>query len=292
MARPIWKGHITFGLVNVPVTLYSAENRTDLHFNLLDSRNMARVRYERVNEETGEEVPWNEIVKAFEFGEGRYVVVEEEDFKQVAVEAAKAVEIEDFVDGKQIDYVYYDKPYYLVPGKKGEKGYVILREALRNTGMVGIAKVVIRTRQYLAALIPEGNALVLELLRFQQELRSSAEFDLPARDLNQWKISKKEMDMAEQLVENMSAEWEPEKYHDDYRQALMDWIEQKIKEGGKTAAPQPPADEKAGRAEVIDLMEVLKKSVQQSQKKRGSPGKKGSKAGTSSGRSSGKRRSA
>jgi DNA end-binding protein Ku len=293
MARPNWKGNITFGLVNVPVTLYSVEKRTDLHFNLLDSRNMARVRYERVNEETGESVPWNEIVKAYEFDDGNYVVLEEEDFKRAAVEATKAVEIEDFVDGKEIEYAYYDKPYILVPGKKGEKGYAILREALRNTGKVGVAKVVIRTRQYLAALIPEGNALILELLRFHQELRSSSEFDLPGSDLDELKITKKEMEMAEQLVENMSTDWEPQKYRDEYREALLAYIEQKMKQGGKAMAPQPEAEEKAGRAEVIDLMDVLKKSVQQTQKKRGSTaGKSGSKSETSRRRSPGKSKTA
>src|SRR3989339_1380560 len=179
MARPIWKGHITFGLVNIPVTLYSAEKRDELHFKLLDSRNKARVHYERVNEETGEEVPWSEVVKAFEYDKGNYVLVEEEDFKRAAPEATQAVEIQDFVDREDVDYVYYDKPYYLMPGKKGEKGYVLLREILRRTGKVGISKVVIRTRQYLDALLAEGDALVLELLRFDQEVRKPEEFDLP-----------------------------------------------------------------------------------------------------------------
>ncbi len=138
MARPVWKGHISFGLINIPVTLYSAERRSDLHFRMLDSRNMAKVRYERVNEDTGEEVPWDQIVKGFEHGDGNYVVLDDEDFKKAAVEATQSVDLEGFVEAKAIDYVYFDKPYYLVPGKKAEKGYVLLRETLRRTGKVGV----------------------------------------------------------------------------------------------------------------------------------------------------------
>ncbi|PKN67103.1 MAG: Ku protein [Deltaproteobacteria bacterium HGW-Deltaproteobacteria-15] len=267
MARPIWKGHITFGLVNIPVTLYSAEKRDELHFKLLDSRNKARVHYERVNEETGEEVPWSEVVKAFEYDKGNYVLVEEEDFKRAAPEATQAVEIQDFVDREDVDYVYYDKPYYLMPGKKGEKGYVLLREILRRTGKVGISKVVIRTRQYLAALLAEGDALVLELLRFDQEVRKPEEFDLPQSDLKEYQISEREVEMGIKLVENMTSDWTPEKYKDDYREALMNWIDEKAKKGEQFAPEAPPEEERV-TADVINLMDVLKRSVERTEKEK------------------------
>lgn len=270
MARAIWKGNITFGLVNIPISLYPAENRSNLHFRLLDKRNKAHVKYQRVNEATGEEVPYEEVVKAYEYDEGDYVILDDEDFKKADVEASQTVEIEDFVDEDAIDYVFFDKPYYLVPGKKGEKGYVLMRETLRRLRKVGIAKVVIRTRQYLAALIPEGNALILDLLRYDHELRDPSEFQLPSEDLDAYRISQKELQMAEQLVETMTAEWEPAKYKDDYREALMNWIEKKAKEGETATPPAAEAgeEERAG-AEVIDMMSLLKKSVQQSAKERG-----------------------
>src|SRR5687768_6241532 len=165
MARPIWKGHISFGLVNVPVTLYSGEQRADLSFRLLDSRNAARIRYERVNEETGEEVPWDKIIKGYEYDNGNYVLLSDEEIENASPELTRTIEIEQFVDMQDIDVRYFDKPYVLVPDKKGEKGYVLLREAIREAGKAGIAKVVIRARQYLAALIAQGDALVLQLLR-------------------------------------------------------------------------------------------------------------------------------
>jgi DNA end-binding protein Ku len=265
MSRPIWKGHITFGLVNIPVVLHSAEKNFDLHFRLLDSRNHARVRYEKVNEETGEEVPWQDIVKGYEYEEGRYVVLGDEDFQKVAVEVNKSVEIESFVDGEQIGYVYFDKPYYLVPDKKGEKGYVLLREVLQRSKKVGIAKVVIRTRQYLAALLPEGNVLVLHLLRFHQEIRDTAQLEIPGPNIKSYKITDKELSLAQQLVDSMSTEWQPKLYHDDYRDALMKWIEKKAKTAGHPVAASRQKEEQGSRGKVIDMMGLLKKSVQRIQ---------------------------
>jgi DNA end-binding protein Ku len=297
MARPVWKGHISFGLINIPVTLYSAEQRSDLHFRMLDSRNMAKVRYERVNEETGEEVPWNEIVKAFEYDSGNYVVLDDDDFKKVAVEATQTVDLEGFVDQGAIDYVYFDKPYYLVPGKKAEKGYVLLRETLRRTNKVGIARVVIRARQYLAALLAEGDALVLNLLRYHQELRNPAEYELPGRNLKDYKVNPKEIDMAEQLVESMTVDWQPEQYQDEYRHALMKWIEKKARMGrkGATGKAQPAEAEETGSAEIIDMMELLKKSMKKGEKERTSGVSAKKKSQTASKRkrkSSGNRRKA
>lgn len=266
MARPIWKGHVSFGLVNIPVVLYSAERRADLQFRMLDSRNKARVRYERVNEVTGEEVPWDQIVKAYEYDGGNYVVLTEEDFKKAAVEATQAVEIEDFVDAESIDYRYFDKPYYLLPDKKGGKGYVLLRETLKRTGKAGIAKVVIRTRQYLAALIAHDDALVVNLLRFQQELRDLDEFEFPTGTLKQNDVSSKEMELAEKLVKGMSANWKPEKYHDDYRDALMRWIEKKASKDGTAVSPEPEEDEGVEAGQIINFMDVLKESIEKKSK--------------------------
>src|SRR3954464_12009464 len=204
MSRPIWKGHISFGLVNVPVVLHAAERRAgDLSFRMIDSRNSARVRYERVNEETGEEVPWDKIVKGYEYDDGNYVLLSEEELQNASPELTKTIEIEQFVDLKAIDIRYFERPYMLVPDKKGEKGYVLLREAIAASGKAGISKVVIRGRQHLSALISQGNALVLELLRFHQELIDLGEFDLPSADLRQYAVAKKEIDLATQLIKGM-----------------------------------------------------------------------------------------
>ena len=263
MPRPIWKGHISFGLVSIPITLYSAEKRFDLHFKLLDSRDKAKIRYSRVNEVTGEEVPWDQIVKGYEYDD-KYVLIDDEEFKKVAVEATRTIEIEDFVAEDSIDHVYFDKPYFVVPDKKNQKGYVLLREVLRNTGKAGIARVVIHTREYLSALFVTGDVLVLELLRFEQELRNPKEFELPGNDLSDYKVTKKEVDLAEKLVEAMTAKWEPEKYEDEYRTELMEWIQKKAKAGGLEVPPESAEEpgEEEGGGKVIDMMELLKKSVE------------------------------
>jgi DNA end-binding protein Ku len=264
MPRSVWKGHISFGLVNIPVTLYSAEERKDLHFRLLDSRNKARVRYERVNEETGEEVPRDQIVKAFEYDSGNYVLLTDEDFERAAVEATKTIEIESFVNGEEIDPAYFDKPYYLEPGSKGEKGYALLRETLRSTGRVGVARVVIRTREYLAALMPRENMLVLNVMRFADELRPHDQFDLPTADLKEYKVSKQEVNMAEKLVEAMSDEWDPHRYKDEYRETLMAYIQKKIDEGSlERPLPAAEAEEEPATGNVVNMMSLLKESIEQ-----------------------------
>lgn len=283
MARPIWKGNITFGLVNVPVVLYTAEKRADLHFRLLDSRNHSRVRYERINEQTGEEVPWGEVVKAYEYDGGDYVILNDEDFEKASVEATQTVDIEDFVDSKAIDYVYFDKPYYLVPGKKGEKGYVLLREAMKRTQKFGIAKVVIHARQHLAVLMAMDQALVLNLLRFEQELRSLEDFDVPQGSLKDYRISNKEMEMAARLIENMGSDWQPDKYHDEYRDALMKYIDKKIKSGKKAEVPDVGEDEVPEGSDVINITSLLQESVAQTGK--GRKGKGGGKTGKAKGKS-------
>lgn len=257
--RAIWKGNISFGLVNVPVSLYPAEQRTDLQFHMIDSRNQARVRYERVNAETGEEVPWDQVVKAYEYDDGNYVVLEKDELKKAAPEASKTVEITSFVDIEEIDPIYFDRPYFLEPGKKGDKGYALLRETMKQTKKAGIADVVIRTRQYVAAMIPRGDALLLILLRYQQELRNSNDLSLPG-DPDELGVTEKEMKMARTLVEAMESQWDPSEHHDEYRERMMAWIESKIESGDIQRGPE--AAEAQAAPEPINIMDALKKSVE------------------------------
>jgi DNA end-binding protein Ku len=262
MPRAIWKGNISFGLVNVPVMVLPAESRKRLSFKLLDKRDKAGIKYERVNDQTGKPVAWQDIVKGYEYEDGEYVVLTDKDFKAAAVEATQTIDIEDFVDREEIDQMYFDQPYYLVPGKKGEKGYVLLRETMERTGKLAIGRVVIRTREHLAAVFPRGDALVLNLMRFHHELVDPKKLDVPAGDVKAYKIKPKEVGLAEKLVDAMSSKWKPEKYKDEYYDQLMGYIEKKAKTG-EVAAPKP-RKEKAGK--VIDLMELLQKSVKEKPK--------------------------
>jgi len=262
MARPIWKGQIAFGLVHIPISIFSAERRGDIGFKLIDSRNSARVRYERINEETGKEVPWDAIVKGYEYDEGSYVLLTEKDLEKVSVEMTRTVEIEQFVDLQEIESVYFDRPYYIVPGKGAEKGYMILRNALERSGKVGIATVVIRTRQYLSAVMPDGRALVLNLLRFPQEVVPATEFDFPGQDLKKYKVTEKELELAGELIDGMTEPWRPEKYHDEYRDALMKLIDHRIA-SGKTKVEEAPMEEEEipAKSKTINFMDVLKQSL-------------------------------
>jgi DNA end-binding protein Ku len=263
--RAIWKGHISFGLVNVPVSLYPAEQRTDLQFHMVDSRDFARVRYERVNAETGAEVPWDQIVKGYEYDDGNYVVFGKDELEKVAPEATKAVEIEAFVDLDGIDPLFFDKPYYLKPGKKGEKGYVLLRDAMRESGKAGIARVVIRTREYLAAMTPRGDAIVLNLLRYQQEIRPLSELEIPG-SAEQAGVTKQEAKMAKTLIDSMAAEWNPADYHDEYREAMLKWIEKKIETGEIKQGPEASDAAHDDIPGPINMMEALRKSLETTKK--------------------------
>lgn len=263
MARPIWTGTLSFGLLNVPVSLMSGQRSVDLHFRMLDSRSNTPVRYERVNAETGEEVPWKEIVKAFEYAKGSYVVLDPEDIKSASSEGREAVEVEAFVDADSIGPEYFEKPYILVPGKKAEKGYVLLRETLKRTGKIGIARVVIRTREYLSAVMPHDDALMLVLLRYPQELVDVDEYKIPQGAVSQYRISAKEMEMAEQLISSMSGEWKPGDYRDEFRERLRKVIEKRMKSKGVVS---PAAEEEGDVPEnastnVVDFMALLKQSL-------------------------------
>ncbi|HEX3128912.1 MAG TPA: Ku protein [Thermoanaerobaculia bacterium] len=260
MARSIWKGSITFGLVNIPVGLYSAEKREEVSFHLLDRKNKARVKYKRVNEETGREVAWEDTVRGFELESGKYVILTDEDLQRAAPEKTQTVDILDFVDLEEIDPSFFDKPYYLAPDKKGAKSYALLREVLKRTKKVGISKVVIRSKQYLAAVIAEGDVIVLNILRFAHELRDPKELDLPHGKEG---VTERELDMAERLVEGMVDSWDPDKYRDDYYKDLMKMIHERAEAGQYDEAPEAPAAPKPERAgNVVDLMALLKQSVE------------------------------
>ncbi len=261
--RAIWKGTISFGLVNIPIALYPATRKEDLKFRLLREKDLSPVNYKRVAEKDGKEVPWDQIVKGYEYEKGKFVVLKDEDFQRVDLEATQTVDIHDFVDLDEIDPMYFYKPYYLEPQKGGDKAYVLLRNALAENRKVGIAKVVIKTRQYLAGVKPEGDVLVLELMHFADELADTGKLHLPRKT----EAGKKEMEMAKALIHSMSGRWDPEKYHDDYREALMEVIEDKVEHGGKEIEEKPKA--KKMPTKVIDLVEVLQKSLEQSGGRKG-----------------------
>jgi DNA end-binding protein Ku len=269
----------------------SGERHVDLHFRMLDSRNNARIRYERINEETGEEVPWKEIVKAFEYDKGNYVVLDKEDFAKAAPESTESVDIEAFIDASAIGPEYFEKPYYLVPAKKAEKGYVLLRETLKRLKTAGLARVVIRTREYLSLVMPRDDALMLMLLRYPQEIVATEEYAFPDKKISAYRVSPKELEMAEALVKSMVGEWNPDEYHDDFRERLTKVIETRIKAKGGVRAPaaEEAAMPKNASTNVVDFMSLLQKSIKDN--KRTPAEKSGPKARGSGHRSTAKRKS-
>ena len=268
MARGLWKGAISFGLVNVPVELHSVEKRSgELDLTMLDKRDLAPVGYKRYNKSTGVDVPWAEIVKGYEYDDDKYVVLSDEDFRRANVEASRTVEIQAFVDLKEIPPLFFETPYYLAPGKRGEKAYALLRDAMKKSGKAGIATVVIRTRQYLAAVIPQDELLLMDTLRYADELKAPEELGVPNGTLHH-KVSPKEIDMALRLIDDMSEKWQPEKFKDTYRDDLLARIREKVKQGETEEITQPEKGAKEpARADVIDLMALLKKSVTKKQDK-------------------------
>lgn len=257
--RSIWKGSISFGLVTIPVALYPGAKHEELKFRLLRDSDLSPVRYKRVSEVDEEEVPWEHVVKGFEYERGKFIPLKDEDFKRVDVESTQMVEILEFTSLDEIDPRYFYKPYFIEPQKGGAKAYALLRDVLKQTGLVGIAKVVIKTRQYLAALKPEKNALLLELMHFHNELVEPSDLDIPLEK----EVSKKEVEMARALVKSMTAKWEPEKYTDEYNDALLHLIEEKVRSGGKLPALKGAHKRPTN---VIDLVSVLQKSLDESKK--------------------------
>jgi DNA end-binding protein Ku len=244
------------------VSLMSGERRTDISFRMLDARNNAPIRYERVNAETGDEVPWKDIVKAFEYDKGSYVVLEPEDIKSAAPESHDAIEVEGFIDANSIGPQYFEKPYVLVPAKKAEKGYVLLREALQKTGKIGIARVVIRTRESLCAVMPQGDALLLLMMRYPQELVDIGEYNIPEGARSDYRITPKELEFSEQLIETMSTDWTPDDYQDEFRERLQKVIKDRMKAHGVVKRDEEEHEPTEGAAtNVVDFMSLLQQSI-------------------------------
>ncbi|HEY8902702.1 MAG TPA: Ku protein [Chthoniobacterales bacterium] len=258
--RAIWKGAISFGLVNIPIALFPAVRREELKFRLLRATDLSPVNYKRVAETDGKEVPWDQIVKGYEYEKGRFVVLKEEDFARVDVEATQTVDILNFVELKEVNPLLFYKPYYMEAEKGGDHAYVLLRDTLAETGKIAIAKVVIRTRQHLAGIRPQERGLMLELMHFPNEVLDASEFKPP----QERKPAKAEMTMARQLVASMTEPWNPAAYTDDYRDAVEKMIEEKVQHGGE---PAPAQKRRAKPSNVIDLVSVLQDSIKQAEGK-------------------------
>ncbi len=285
----IWKGAITFGLVNIPVELRPAVRTERLSFRMLHAEDMAPVKFERVCSADGEPVPWNEVVKGYEYAKGKFVVMTPEDFEQAKLEKSKTIDIIDFAKDEEIDPRFFDTPYYLLPTKGGEKAYALLREAIRRCGTVGVGKIIVREKQHLAGIKVVGEALVLETMRFAHELIDAKELNFPGSDI----VRPQELEMAEQLVSNLAEPFDPTKYTDDYRTNLMRIIKAKMK--GKTVTFEE-ADEGPADPKVIDLMSRLRESLEQGRAKTGTAKSRGSRSASgerpAKGTRSRKRRSA
>ena len=253
--RSIWKGAISFGLVNIPISLYPATRREELKFHLLRQSDLSPVNYKRVAAVDQNEVPWDQIVKGYEHEKGQYVVLKEDDFARIDIEATQTVDIIDFVELREVSPIYFYKPYFMEPQKGGDRAYALLREALNNTGKIGIAKVVIKTRQYLAAVKPQENALMLELMHFPEELQSAEVLKLPPKSQ---RPEQRELSMALSLISGMTSVWEPQRYHDEYREALEKVIQEKLENPEKVLPKIAPRK----ATKVIDLVAVLQQSLE------------------------------
>ena len=253
--RPIWKGSISFGLVYIPIAVYPATREEKLSFRQLRKTDLSPIKYKKVAEADMKEVPSDQIVKGFEYEKGRYIVLSDEDFEKVRIESTHSIDITDFVDLDHVDPKFFYKPYFLEPQKGGEKAYALLLKALSGTGKIGVAKVVISNREYLASVKPDGLFLVLELMHFASEVLTPEELNRPKTDLND-----KELKMANALIESMSSDWEPQKYRDEYRNAVMEMIEQKAKNKQVPAAPVAAPR----NTNVVDLVKVLQESINRS----------------------------
>jgi len=253
--RPTWKGSISFGLVYIPIAVYPATREEKISFRQLRKTDHSPIRYKKVADADMKEVPADQIVKGFEYEKGRYIILNDEDFEKVRIESTHSIDITDFVDLDQVDPKFFYKPYFLEPQKGGEKAYALLHKALSGTGKIGIAKVVISNREYLAAVKPDGLFLILELMHFASEVLTPEELSRPTTTLND-----KELKMAQTLIDSMSSDWQPDKYKDEYRNAVMELIEQKAKNKQLPAAPAP-----APRStNVVDLVKVLQESINRS----------------------------
>ncbi|MDM0108833.1 Ku protein [Variovorax sp. J22R24] len=260
-SRTLWKGAITFGLVHIPVGLHTATTEEGVDFDWLDQRTMDPVGYKRINKKTGKEIDKDHIVKGVEYEDGKYVVISPDEIEAVYPRTTQTIEIQRFVDANAIPFVYLERPYYVAPINRGQKVYALLREVLHKTGKIGLAKVVIATKQHLAALVPSDKALVLNLLRWGDDVKSLEGLDLPAAGVKGAKISAAEMKMAEQLVKDMSGDWNASDFKDEFKHEIMKLVDKKVKAGDTETVIQPEEEAPSEGAEIIDLTELLSRSL-------------------------------
>jgi DNA end-binding protein Ku len=272
VASRLWTGSISFGLVNIPVSLLPAEAREELDFTLLDRRDGSPIGYQKINKRTGKPVPNERIVRGFEYREGHYVIVTDADLRKASPSRTQRIDVVSFVEASEIPPVYFDRPYYLEPARGGERAYALFREALRRSGKVAIATVVVKTRQHLAAVLVQDRVLVLDLLRYAAELRDPSRLRLPASDGKGARTADREVKMAERLIAEMTAPWKPSLYHDEYRDELLAFIRKRGRAGKLESAPEAPEEaEKPKRSDVIDIAELLEKSLERPRPERGRP---------------------
>ncbi|MDQ2148816.1 Ku protein [Alcaligenaceae bacterium C4P045] len=260
-SRTIWKGAISFGLVHIPVGLHTATTEQGIDFDWLDKRSMDPVGYKRINKRTGKEIDRENIVKGVAYEDGQYVIISPDEIENAYPKTTQTIEIQRFVDASEVPFVYLERPYYVAPINKGHKVYALLRETLVKTGKIGIARVVIQTKQHLAALMPSGDALVLNLLRWGDEVRSTEGLDLPASGGKGVSISAAEMKMAKQLVDDMTEKWNPDDFKDEFKQAVMGLVEKKVKAGNTETVMQPEEETPAQGDNILDLTELLARSL-------------------------------
>ncbi|HWL64155.1 MAG TPA: Ku protein [Steroidobacteraceae bacterium] len=278
--RSIWKGAISFGLVHIPVSLHPATGETGIDFDWLDKRSMDPVGYKRINKRTGEEIARENIVKGVEHSDGNYVVLTDKEIADVYPRSTQMVEIESFVPVADIPFLYFDRPYYLAPTGKGQKVYALLREALKKSGRAGLARVVIHTKQHFAALLPAGPVLVLNLLRWHSDIREFDELGIPKEGVKAAGVESRELQMAEQLIESMSGEFNPEGFSDRFSEQVMELVARRAKAGKTHAVSEPEEKLPEGGADIIDLTELLKRSLKDGKPSRGSRGAGGARSET------------
>jgi DNA end-binding protein Ku len=276
--RAIWKGAISFGLVHIPVSLHPASGETGIDFDWLDKRSMDPVGYRRINKRTGEEINKENIVRGVAHSEGTYVVLTDKEIADVYPRSTQLVEIESFVPVADIPYLYYDRPYYLAPTGKGQKVYALLREALKKTERAGLARVVLHTKQHFAALLAEGPVLVLNLLRWHSDIREYDELGIPKEGVKAAGVGTRELQMAEQLIESMSGEFKPEEFTDRFREQVMDLVDNRARAGKTHAVTEPEEALPEGGADIIDLTELLKRSLKDGKPREGGRSRRGSRA--------------
>lgn len=266
MARSIWKGEISFGLISIGVEVVPALETSDkIHFHYVDKRDGGRVRYQKINENSGQEVPWNSVGKSYESDEGS-LLLEDGDLDSFKPELTKTIDLEEFIEFSDIPLLLFDKPYYLVPTKRSEKPYILLHQALLQQNKCGLGRVVIRSKQHLGVIFPLESALVLNLLFYPESIKAPSEFEFPDAADYEDKIKAKEVELANQLIESMTTVWEPDKFHDEYEEKLKGWIDTQIRTGGKSIKRIKPAARKAPN--VVNIEELLQKSLSSRKKRR------------------------